>query len=830
MKRKLRMILLVVAVIIATHLLCSASAAVPGSRQRFAKWYYNNTLWLYGGSGMDEASTETGKLSDVWRYDPNTNIWTFIAGSKVKDQSGVGGGVGEFSPDYSPGGLTDMCAWVSGNRLYMFGGERLGTSLTSAVWKFSAETGQWAFMDGGESVTGSYVPSYQIGARKSCQCVLVGSDLLIVSGGFGFDSVTTGFLNDVWSYTMSSTNWKFVGGENTRDCLGTLNTYNESSTTEYPTCSMQIAGWYSGEQGLFFTAGRSSSGYISKVWSFIDTIPGSFTLLNGEGDLTPREGPASASNAANAWMFGGFGLSAFDGTTGLLADLLQWNGTAWQYIDGPKTKDTPGNYPTQPGTSSPSIFPGSRIGAAMWLDDIGDVWLFGGSGYGEADSGYLNDLWKYSATSNQWTWVSGSRNVFENGNYTNDPVAPPIAPISAPVSAPVEPPVSPPEDKPIGVVPTASPSSDQITTPVDDPLSTDAQIAIGVVVPAVAIGVGLLVLLLLLKRRKKQKAKKTTVTVPLNTNTGSNYQVINLNKGSGSGEGQGNYQGITGLATPSEPESAMVATMTTGADNRLIPYSSVTLEKEIGVGSFGKVFLGKLRTTKVAIKVANAHIPKDEFIREANFQLAIPPHPNIVQLLGVSVDGPQPLVVLEYCNEGSLDKVLFETKALSTPAEQIALADAIARGIDHLHQNNIVHRDLAVRNILLHRGEPKISDFGMSRKLKEASQVGKTATTIGPLRWMSPEALGQQLYSTKSDVWSFGLILCEIVTHEEPHQHEDLINVAIKIRDEAFTPAIPESCPPLLREIMEMCWKKDPNERPEMSTICAMLEGKATAL
>jgi hypothetical protein len=59
------------------------------------------------------------------------------------------------------------------------------------VWKFSAETGQWAFMDGGESVTGYYVPSYQIGARKSCQCVLVGSDLLIVSGGFGFDSVTS---------------------------------------------------------------------------------------------------------------------------------------------------------------------------------------------------------------------------------------------------------------------------------------------------------------------------------------------------------------------------------------------------------------------------------------------------------------------------------------------------------------------------------------------------------------------------------------------------------------------------------------------------------------
>ncbi len=231
------------------------------------------------------------------------------------------------------------------------------------------------------------------------------------------------------------------------------------------------------------------------------------------------------------------------------------------------------------------------------------------------------------------------------------------------------------------------------------------------------------------------------------------------------------------------------------------------------------VFLGKLRTTKVAIKVANTKLPQDEFIREANFQLAIPPHPNIVQLLGISIDGPQPLVILEYCNEGSLDTILFKTEKLRSPAEQIALAEAIARGIDHLHQNNIVHRDLAVRNILLHHGEPKISDFGMSRKLKEVSQVGKTATTIGPLRWMAPEALGKQLYSTKSDVWSFGMILFEIVAHEEPHVHEDLISVAIKIRDEGYVPNIPNDCPPALRQVMQMCWKMDPNERPVSENI-----------
>ncbi len=240
------------------------------------------------------------------------------------------------------------------------------------------------------------------------------------------------------------------------------------------------------------------------------------------------------------------------------------------------------------------------------------------------------------------------------------------------------------------------------------------------------------------------------------------------------------------------------------------------------------MYLGKLRTTKVAIKVANTKLSQEEFIREANFQLSIPPHPNIVQLLGVSIDGPQPLVVLEYCNEGSLDNVLFDTDKIKTPAEQIALAEAIARGVDHLHQNNIVHRDLAARNILVHRGEPKISDFGMSRKLKEVSQVGKTAASIGPLRWMAPEALGEQLYSTKSDVWSFGMILYEIVAHQEPHVSEDLIGIAIKIRDKGYTPIIPNDCPPVLRQVMQMCWKLDPKERPEMSAICAILEGASS--
>lgn len=231
------------------------------------------------------------------------------------------------------------------------------------------------------------------------------------------------------------------------------------------------------------------------------------------------------------------------------------------------------------------------------------------------------------------------------------------------------------------------------------------------------------------------------------------------------------------------------------------------------INSFFSVYVGKYRTTKVAVKVANCNIPQEEFLQEARFQLDIPPHPNIVQLLGVSIDGPQPLVVLEYCNEGSLDR-LFDSDEQVSRSLQFKLAAAIARGLHHLHENNIVHRDLAARNVLIHNAEPKISDFGMSRKLKEASQVGKTASNIGPIRWMAPESLSDQSYSTKSDVWTFGIVLYEITARQEPHITESLLTVGTKIRDEGFTPLVPEDCPTLLQEIMQMCWRKNPTERP----------------
>jgi serine/threonine protein kinase len=159
----------------------------------------------------------------------------------------------------------------------------------------------------------------------------------------------------------------------------------------------------------------------------------------------------------------------------------------------------------------------------------------------------------------------------------------------------------------------------------------------------------------------------------------------------------------------------------------------------------------------VAIKFCRNKGKIEDFMIECKIMTELPPHPNVVQVFGVSLDGPQPAIIMEYCAGGSLDKILFDSKVKLNEEYKIQLVRKIAGGMCHLHKHNIVHRDLAARNILLtSEGDPKISDFGMSRFLQETE--GQTASNFGPIRWMAPESIGQHKYSKQSDVWMFGIV------------------------------------------------------------------------
>jgi predicted Ser/Thr protein kinase len=245
--------------------------------------------------------------------------------------------------------------------------------------------------------------------------------------------------------------------------------------------------------------------------------------------------------------------------------------------------------------------------------------------------------------------------------------------------------------------------------------------------------------------------------------------------------------------------------------------------KELGSGSYGKVYLAKWQGIEVAVKVNNSN--SSDFEDETKLMIKLPPHPNIVQVLGVSKHPAtgESLLVLEYCNGTSLDRLLYDTEEKLTQAKQLELARMICQGMIHLHSNGVVHRDLSSRNVLLHNGVAKISDFGMARTIGSSSQ-GQTKTNIGPVRWMSPESLRNNSYSYKSDVWSFGIVLYEILARSEPHIDIDPIEVGRLIRDFHLRPVPPPESNKVLVDLMNKCLASNPEDRPAFEEICSILE------
>jgi predicted Ser/Thr protein kinase len=254
------------------------------------------------------------------------------------------------------------------------------------------------------------------------------------------------------------------------------------------------------------------------------------------------------------------------------------------------------------------------------------------------------------------------------------------------------------------------------------------------------------------------------------------------------------------------------------------PFAEIKFGKMLGSGANGQVFLGRWKSTDVALKVSMSQA-NEGFIQEVNLMLGLRPHPNVVRIFGFSIhpETQNVILILEFCDGGSLDNILFDDPNDLPMAKKLAWIQGIARGVLHLQSNNIVHRDLAARNVLLHRGEAKITDFGMSRVVDEGKK-GTTTSDIGPIRWMAPESIANKEYSTKSDVWSFAVIMYEIISRQEPHVAGDPLEIAVKIRDQGATPGIPDECPEPLATIMQRCWTKEAQQRPTFQEITDYLD------
>jgi len=200
------------------------------------------------------------------------------------------------------------------------------------------------------------------------------------------------------------------------------------------------------------------------------------------------------------------------------------------------------------------------------------------------------------------------------------------------------------------------------------------------------------------------------------------------------------------------------------------------------------------------------------------------PHVNVVQFLGISVKGNSDVcIVTEYLEGGSLHKLLMSPATIDVQTLKKFVC-GIAAGMFHLHTENIIHRDLAARNVLLNANfVVKISDFGMSRVLA-VSKFNQTRSETGPIKWMAPESLRMKEYSTYSDIWSFGVVIWEILVRQEPYSEtKDQIQVALDIVN-GKTLQIPTWTPLILKKIINQCFQYEPTKRGTFDQINSALQ------
>ena len=247
-----------------------------------------------------------------------------------------------------------------------------------------------------------------------------------------------------------------------------------------------------------------------------------------------------------------------------------------------------------------------------------------------------------------------------------------------------------------------------------------------------------------------------------------------------------------------------------------VPASALILGRLLGKGGFGAVYEGVYQGKSVAIKQLNGHLSADalaELKREAEimFQLGLSSE-HVVKLIKICLETPYSLV-MELMPQGSLYDVLRNGKDLPWQTRYQIAADS-AQGLSDLHERKILHRDLKSLNILLRNGRAKLADFGLA-KVKHETGSQSSVTAKGTVLWMAPELFDDEpKVNTASDIYSFGMVLWELVTRQLPYAKAPNPMVAARWIEKGKKEEIPGDCPPALKKIIESCWQSTPAERP----------------
>jgi len=250
-----------------------------------------------------------------------------------------------------------------------------------------------------------------------------------------------------------------------------------------------------------------------------------------------------------------------------------------------------------------------------------------------------------------------------------------------------------------------------------------------------------------------------------------------------------------------------------------INYDLLSFGDIVASGSSGNLYKGSYCSQEVAIKVLKVEGVNANALREFAHEVYIMRkirHKNVVQFIGACTR-PMLCIVTEFMSGGSIYDYLHKENDFFKMPALLQVAIDVSKGMNYLHQNNVIHRDLKAANILMDENNVvKVGYFGVARV---KSQSGVMTAETGTYRYMAPEVIEHKIYDHKADVFSFGVLLWELLTGKIPYDDMTPVQAAVGVVQKGLRPTIPKETNSKLVELIENCWQQDPSLRPDFSQI-----------
>lgn len=430
-----------------------AAANNPGARQAAATWKdAAGNFWIFGGSGWG-AGNSFGLFNDLWRFNPSTNLWTFMKGDSMATfaYNGIYGTKGVPSALNQPPSKEMACSWVDANgNFWLFGGSGIDSTgqpgITNDLWRYNPLSNEWTWMSGSKMMgqpgtfgaLGVPAAANTPGARQSAACWTDATGNLWLFGGSAIGAInspTANAMSDLWKYNTGSNLWTWVKGNGLYAQPGIYGVMGVPAAANIPAGRQEAMAWTDSQGDLWLLGGNgfatsSSFGTFSDLWRYTIST-NQWTWMNGTSGIDQvssfgvQELPTSwnwpgsrnwgmtwTDNSGNLYLFSGRCI----GNAGFLdsfSDLWQYKTATneWIWIKGTNIP-TYGTYGTM-GIPAPANIPGSRRLGMTWTDNSNNLWLFGGYGYDSGmtiPEGFLNDVWKFAICAPLPTVTASSSN------------------------------------------------------------------------------------------------------------------------------------------------------------------------------------------------------------------------------------------------------------------------------------------------------------------------------------------------------------------------------------------------------------------------------------